>query len=82
MLAANELGSRADRRQRGDETELSRTVESAFKGSIFGLVALLLGFSFCKAAGNLGARVGVVGRMALGHRLRSKRVDPRPEGAE
>ncbi|VTS01771.1 Uncharacterized protein OS=Pseudomonas mediterranea CFBP 5447 GN=N005_17510 PE=4 SV=1 [Gemmata massiliana] len=46
MLGANELGFRAGRRHHRNETELSRTVSNTFKGSIFGLVALLLGFSF------------------------------------
>lgn len=46
MLAADELGFRAGRRHHRSETEQSRSVSNTLKGSIFGLVALLLGFSF------------------------------------
>lgn len=46
MLAACEVGFRVGRRKHRTETEHSRTVSNVFKGSIFGLVALLLGFSF------------------------------------
>src|SRR5262245_9087876 len=46
MLAADEVGFRLGRRQHRGETDHSRTVSNLFKGSVFGLVALLLGFSF------------------------------------
>lgn len=46
MLLASELGFRQGRAAFRNETDLSRTVSNAFKGSIFALVALLLGFSF------------------------------------
>jgi hypothetical protein len=46
LLTANEAGFRSGIRGRHGETELSRSAATALKGSIFGLVALLLGFSF------------------------------------
>lgn len=45
MFAADEVGYRLGRRHR-DEPEPSRAVSYALKGSVFALVALLLGFSF------------------------------------
>jgi hypothetical protein len=60
MLAANELGFRTGRRSQADETELSRTVANSFKGSIFGLVALLLGFSFSATTGRYDLRQRIV----------------------
>lgn len=44
-FASNELGFRVGRLHRG-ESEPSQKVSSAIKGAIYGLVALLLGFSF------------------------------------
>jgi len=46
MSAANEIGFRAGGRSRERETETSRAAATTLKGSVFGLVALLLGFSF------------------------------------
>jgi hypothetical protein len=46
MFAMNEGGFRAGRRNRVEESDASRSVSWALKGSILGLVALLLGFSF------------------------------------
>jgi hypothetical protein len=46
MLVANEWGFRLGRHRNQLETEVSRSVSNALKGSILGLVALLLGFSF------------------------------------
>lgn len=46
MMAANEFGFLYGRREHDRESELSRSVSNALKGSIFGLVALLLAFSF------------------------------------
>lgn len=46
MFAGNELGFRLGLSQRRDETESSRAVSNALKGSIVGLVAFLLGFTF------------------------------------
>jgi hypothetical protein len=60
MVAANELGFRAGRRHHRDDTELSRTVANAFKGSIFGLVALLLGFSFSATTSRYDLRQRIV----------------------
>ena len=60
MLAANELGFRAGRRNNRNETEISRTAENAFKGSIFGLVALLLGFSFSATTSRYDLRQRIV----------------------
>lgn len=60
MLAANEIGFRVGRRHHRSETELSRTVSNAFKGSIFGLVALLLGFSFSATTSRYDLRQRIV----------------------
>jgi hypothetical protein len=46
LLAANELGFRLGRREHKQELDSSRTASGALKGSVYGLVALLLGFSF------------------------------------
>lgn len=46
MTAANEIGYRVAARGRERETEPSRAASTTLKGSVFGLVALLLGFSF------------------------------------
>ena len=45
-VAATEVGYRFGRAPRPEEPEGSRTVTNAFKGSIIGLVALLIGFSY------------------------------------
>lgn len=60
MLAANELGYRAGQRYQWSETEQSRTVSGAFKGSILGLVALLLGFSFSATTNRYEVRQRIV----------------------
>lgn len=46
MSMANEIGFRAGRRWHHEETDLSRSVSSTLKGSVLGLVALVLAFSF------------------------------------
>jgi hypothetical protein len=46
LSAANEIGFRFGVRSRERETESSRAAAATLKGSVFGLVALLLGFSF------------------------------------
>jgi len=46
MSAADEIGFRVGARGRERETDPSRAAATALKGSVFGLVALLLGFSF------------------------------------
>lgn len=46
MTAANEAGFRFGRRHHRDESESSRSVSNTFKGSVFTLIALVLGFSF------------------------------------
>lgn len=46
MSAANEVGFRRGRRYDRNESDLSNSASSSLKGTIFGLVALLLGFSF------------------------------------
>ncbi len=46
MLCSNEIGYRLGYRVHRSETELSRSVSNTLKGSVFGLVALLLAFSF------------------------------------
>jgi hypothetical protein len=46
MIVGNELGFRVGAREHKSETELSRNVSNSLKASIFGLVALLLAFSF------------------------------------
>ena len=56
MFVADELGFRISNSNRWDEPEPSRTVSSALKASIFGLVAFLLGFSFSITANRYDAR--------------------------
>lgn len=46
MFAANELGYRLGRAHETEESERSYTVSTALKASIYGLIALLLGFSY------------------------------------
>lgn len=46
MLGCNELGFRYGSVARIGENDLSRAVSGTFKASVFGLVSLLLGFSF------------------------------------
>lgn len=60
LVAANELGLRLARRHPHGESELSRKVSSAFKASIFGLVALLLGFSFSATTSRYDLRQRIV----------------------
>ncbi len=60
MSAANELGFRLGRRHDRGESDISRTAENAFKGSIFGLVALLLGFSFSATTSRYDLRQRIV----------------------
>lgn len=60
MLAANELGFRAGRRDHEHETEPSRSVSNALKGSVFGLVALLLAFSFSATTSRHDVRQRIV----------------------
>lgn len=60
MLVCNEIGFRVGRRGLGKESELSRTVSNALKGSIFGLVALLLAFSFSATTSRYDLRQRIV----------------------
>jgi hypothetical protein len=60
MLAADELGFRLGRRNGTSETEVSRTVSNVFKGSVFGLVALLMGFSFSATTSRYDLRQRIV----------------------
>ena len=60
MTAANECGFRLGRRYHRGEPEPARAVSTALKGSVFGLVALLLGFSFSMTASRHEARRKVV----------------------
>lgn len=56
MMLANEIGFRAGRSLHREEPETSRTVSNALKGSIFGLVAFLLAFSFSMTSSRHDAR--------------------------
>lgn len=60
MLVSNEVGFRFGMRDFRRETEVSRTVSNALKGSIFGLVALLLGFSFSATTSRYDLRQRIV----------------------
>ncbi|MHC5539667.1 bestrophin-like domain, partial [Singulisphaera rosea] len=60
MVLSNELGFRVGRRHSKDETEVSRNAGNAFKGSIFGLVALVLGFSFSATMSRYDLRQRIV----------------------
>jgi hypothetical protein len=59
-LLANELGFRFGRMRQDRDTELSKSVSTAMKGSIFALVALLLAFSFSATSGRYDMRQRLV----------------------
>lgn len=56
MLLAMWLGYRIGKRRREDETEETRTQTTAVQGSLLGLLALLLGFTFSLALSRHDAR--------------------------
>ena len=60
MLAADEIGFRLGLRHRREETELTRTVSGTLKGSVLGLVALLLAFSFSATTNRFDVRQRLV----------------------
>jgi len=60
LLAANELGYRLGRRGHEQESESSRTASGALKGSVYALVALLLGFSFSATTARYDLRQRIV----------------------
>ncbi len=60
MFAANESGFRLGQRNHQTESEHSRSVSNVLKGSVFGLVALLLGFSFSATTSRYDVRQRVV----------------------
>ena len=60
MSAANEIGFRSGRRHQRAETDLTRTVSGALKGSVLGLVALLLAFSFSATTNRFDLRQRIV----------------------
>lgn len=60
MFIANEIGFRLGRRLHRDETEKSRFASGALKASVFGMVALLVGFSFSLTASRHELRRKVV----------------------
>lgn len=60
MFVASELGYRFGRRADRAEPEQSRMVSSAIKGTIFGLVALLLGFSYSMTSNRHNQRLQLV----------------------
>lgn len=60
MFTANETGFRLGRRRHKTETDLSHNISNIFKGSIFGLVALLLGFSFSATTSRYDLRQRIV----------------------
>ena len=60
MSAANEVGFRLGRRGYQAETESSRSVASSLKGSVLGLVALLLAFSFSATTSRFDVRQRLV----------------------
>jgi hypothetical protein len=56
MYLANEVGYRAGLRSRRQQTEDTKTASNAVKGAIFGLGALMLGFSFSMASSRFEER--------------------------
>lgn len=60
MFSANEMGYRLGLWFNRDEPEASRTVGNSIKGSIIGLVAFLLGFTFSMTTGRHDVRRKVV----------------------
>ena len=60
MFAANEVGYRLGRGPRADEPEGSHAVTNTLKGSIIGLVALLLGFSYSITSSKFNQRQRLV----------------------
>ncbi len=60
LWVANEVGFRVGRHFHTSETEIQRSVGNSLKASIFGLVALLLGFSFSATSNRYELRQRVV----------------------
>lgn len=60
MMGANELGFQIGLRRDRGEPESSRVVSNGLKTSVFGLVALLLGFSFSMTSGKHDQRRKIV----------------------
>jgi len=60
LFVANEVGYRFGLRSNPDESERSRSVSSGIKTAIFGLVALLLAFSYSMSSGRYMGRVQLV----------------------
>ena len=60
MVAANEIGFRIAQYRHSSESEHSRSVAIALKGSVFGLVAFLLGFAFSMSSSRYDARQRIV----------------------
>ena len=62
LLAANEVGYRIGRRNRNASTDLARSQFSHVQGALFGLFALLLGFTFAMALSRFDERTDMVVR--------------------
>ena len=60
MFAASEVGYRLGRARQAEEPERSHNVSSGLKASIFGLVALLLGFSYSMTSSRFNQRQRLV----------------------
>ena len=56
MFAANEVGYRFGRARQAEEPDRSHNVSGGLKASIFGLVALLLGFSYSMTSSRFNQR--------------------------
>ena len=64
LLAADEVGYRVGRRKRDIASDLSRSQFSHVQGALFGLFALLLGFTFAMALTRFDQRTDMVVREA------------------
>jgi hypothetical protein len=60
LMAADEVGYRFGRRKRDTASELSRSQFSHVQGALFGLFALLLGFTFAMALARFDQRTDMV----------------------
>ena len=60
LMAADEAGFRVGRRKQDTATELARSQFSHVQGALFGLFALLLGFTFAMALTRFDERTDMV----------------------
>ena len=82
MLAAQELGLRAGRRRLAAEGEASRSGVGAIDGAVFGLMGLLVAFTFSGAASRFDARRHLVVQEANDIGTAYLRLDLLPPAAQ